>query len=61
VGGRLSRVRRESERFLHLYALNRGILLTPFHNMALMSPQTTEADVDLHTRVFHESGAALVT
>ncbi|MFZ4515329.1 MAG: aspartate aminotransferase family protein [Acidimicrobiia bacterium] len=38
--------------FMHLYALNRGILLTPFHNMALMSPATTEADVDHHTEVF---------
>ncbi len=42
----------ELERFLHLYALNRGILMTPFHNMALMSPATSEADVDLHTQVF---------
>ena len=40
------------EQLLHLYALNRGILLTPFHNMALMSPATTEADVDRHTEVF---------
>jgi glutamate-1-semialdehyde 2,1-aminomutase len=45
----------ELERFLHLYALNRGVLLTPFHNMALMCPATTEADVDLHTRVFAEA------
>ena len=37
---------------MHLYALNRGILLTPFHNMALMSPATTAADVDRHTEVF---------
>ncbi len=43
------------DRLIHLYALNRGILLTPFHNMALMSPATTEADVDLHTRVFEEA------
>lgn len=43
------------ERFMHLYALNRGILLTPFHNMALMSPATTRQDVDQHTRVFHEA------
>jgi glutamate-1-semialdehyde 2,1-aminomutase len=42
----------ELERFLHLYALNRGILITPFHNMALVSPATTEADVDRHTEVF---------
>jgi glutamate-1-semialdehyde aminotransferase len=43
------------ERYMHLYALNRGVLLTPFHNMALMSPATTEADVDLHTEVFREA------
>ena len=43
------------ERYLHLYTLNRGILLTPFHNMALMSPATTAADVDLHTEVFREA------
>ncbi len=42
----------ELERFLHLYAMNRRILMTPFHNMALMSPVTTEADVDHHTEVF---------
>jgi glutamate-1-semialdehyde aminotransferase len=47
------------DRLIHLYALNRGILLTPFHNMALMSPATTEADVDLHTRVFDEAAAEL--
>jgi glutamate-1-semialdehyde 2,1-aminomutase len=49
----------ELDRFIHLYALNRGILLTPFHNMALMSPVTTEADVDLHTKVFEEAAARL--
>lgn len=43
------------ERYMHLHALNRGILLTPFHNMALMSPATTEADVDHHTAVFREA------
>jgi glutamate-1-semialdehyde 2,1-aminomutase len=32
--------------------LNRGILITPFHNMALMSPATTAADVDRHTEIF---------
>jgi glutamate-1-semialdehyde aminotransferase len=48
------------ERFLHLHALNRGILMTPFHNMALMSPATSEADVDLHTRVFTEAVADVV-
>jgi glutamate-1-semialdehyde aminotransferase len=38
--------------FIHLYLLNRGILMTPFHNMALMSPATTAADVDRHTQIF---------
>ena len=47
------------DRFIHLYALNRGILLTPFHNMALMSPATTEADVDRHSDVFDEAARAL--
>ena len=47
------------DRFIHLYALNRGILLTPFHNMALMSPATTEADVDLHSEVFDQAAAEL--
>ena len=49
----------ELERFMHLYALNRGVLLTPFHNMALMSPATTEADVDLHTRIFESAAREL--
>ena len=43
------------ERFLHLYALNRGVLLTPFHNMALMCPQTTMGDIDQHTMIFAEA------
>ena len=45
----------ELERFLHLYALNRGVLLTPFHNMALVCPATTEADIDAHTKIFAEA------
>ena len=45
----------ELDRFLHLWAMNRGILLTPFHNMALMSPATTEAHVDRHTEVFADA------
>jgi glutamate-1-semialdehyde 2,1-aminomutase len=49
----------ELERFLHLWAMNRRILMTPFHNMALMSPATTEADVDRHTEVFAEAVEAL--
>jgi glutamate-1-semialdehyde 2,1-aminomutase len=42
----------ELDDYLHLYLHNRGILLTPFHNMALMCPATTQADVDLHGEVF---------
>jgi glutamate-1-semialdehyde 2,1-aminomutase len=45
----------ELERYMHLYAMNRGILLTPFHNMALMSPQTETEDVDRHSKVFREA------
>ena len=48
------------EALLHLWCLNRGVLLTPFHNMALFSPLHTEADVDRHTEVFGEAIAALV-
>ena len=50
----------ELERFMHLYAMNRGILLTPFHNMALMSPLTAPEDVDHHSRVFREAVKELV-
>ena len=49
----------ELDRLAHLWALNRGILLTPFHNMALMCPATSEEDVDRHTEVFGELAAAL--
>ncbi len=49
----------ELEGFLHLWSLNRGVLLTPFHNMALFSPHHTAADVDRHTEVFAEAVAAL--
>ena len=47
------------DRLVHLWALNRGILLTPFHNMALICPATTEADVDRHTQVLDELASAL--
>jgi len=32
--------------------VNRGIMLTPFHNMALMAPMTTRSDVDAHHEHF---------
>jgi glutamate-1-semialdehyde 2,1-aminomutase len=49
----------ELERLLHLWAMNRGVLMTPFHNMALMSPATTESDVDRHTEGFAQAVEAL--
>ncbi|WKZ48824.1 MAG: aspartate aminotransferase family protein [Anaerolineales bacterium] len=48
------------DRYMHLYMLNRGILMTPFHNMALISPETTQADVDYHTKVFREAVQSLI-
>ena len=47
------------DKYVHLIALNRGILLTPFHNMALMCPATTRAMVDRHAAVFRETAEAL--
>ena len=45
--------------FMHLWAINRGILLTPFHNMALFSPFHTNEDVNRHTAVFESALEAL--
>ena len=50
----------EVDRYLHLFMLNRGILMTPFHNMALMSPPTTADDVDRHTELLREAARTLV-
>jgi len=47
------------DELMHLYLLNRGILMTPFHNMALMCPDTTMADVDRHTEVFGQAVSEL--
>jgi glutamate-1-semialdehyde 2,1-aminomutase len=49
----------ELEEYLHLYLMNRGVLITPFHNMALMCPATTEEQVDRHTEVFGAAVAEL--
>jgi glutamate-1-semialdehyde 2,1-aminomutase len=46
--------------FMHLFALNRGVLLTPFHNMALMCPDTTEEQVDRAVDAFAEATAEVV-
>jgi glutamate-1-semialdehyde 2,1-aminomutase len=48
------------ERFLRLYLTNRGILTTPFHNMALMAPTTTVEDVARHEEILGEALHLLV-
>jgi glutamate-1-semialdehyde 2,1-aminomutase len=50
----------ELEQYIHLRMLNDGFLITPFHNMALMCPDTTAADVDAHTKAFGAMCAELV-
>jgi glutamate-1-semialdehyde 2,1-aminomutase len=49
----------ELDAFMHVFLMNRGVLITPFHNMALMSPATTEADVDAHTEGFAAAAETL--
>jgi glutamate-1-semialdehyde 2,1-aminomutase len=49
----------ELDRYMHLFALNRGILMTPFHNMALIAADVTEADVEAHTQVFRAAVVSL--
>lgn len=59
-GGEAARsVDHELDRYMHLFALNRGILMTPFHNMALIAPSLTESDIDRHTTVFREAVESL--
>jgi len=50
----------ELEAYMHLFALNRGVLLTPFHNMALLSPAHAQDDVERHDEVFSASLASLL-
>ena len=50
----------ELDAFMHLWCMNRGVLLAPFHNMALMAPATTAEDVDRHTEAFTSAVAALL-
>ncbi len=50
----------ELEQYIHLRLLNDGFLLTPFHNMALVSPATTAEDIDAHTAAFRAMCAELV-
>jgi glutamate-1-semialdehyde 2,1-aminomutase len=49
----------ELDDYMHVYMANRGIMLTPFHAMALMSPVTTDEDVDRHHEVFAAAIASL--
>jgi glutamate-1-semialdehyde aminotransferase len=49
------------ERFLHLCPLNRGVLLTPFHNMPLTSPAATEPDIDAQTKIFASATSELTS
>ena len=51
----------ELEQYVHLRLLNEGFLITPFHNMALVSPETTSADIDAHTQAFRAMCADLVS
>ena len=51
----------ELEQYIHLCMLNDGFLITPFHNMALMCPDTTTADVDAHTHAFRAMCADLTS
>ena len=50
----------ELEQYIHLRMLNDGFLITPFHNMALISPDTTAADVDAHTLAFDKMCGELI-
>ena len=50
----------ELDDYLHVFLANRGVLITPFHNMALMCPETTDRDVDRHTEAFGTAVSALL-
>ena len=49
------------EEFLHLYGVNRGVLITPFHNMALTCPATTATQVDTHSALFDDALSAIAS
>jgi glutamate-1-semialdehyde 2,1-aminomutase len=50
----------ELDAYVHLYLMNRDVLITPFHNMALMCPATTTEDVDRHAEAFAAAADELV-
>jgi glutamate-1-semialdehyde 2,1-aminomutase len=45
----LAAINDDADRLIHLYMLNRGVLLTPFQNMCLVAPQTGNDDINRHT------------
>ena len=49
----------ELQQFLQLHAINHGVLMTPFHNMALFSPESTEDDVLRHHQHFEAAATKL--
>jgi glutamate-1-semialdehyde 2,1-aminomutase len=48
------------DEYFHLNLCNRGVLLTPFHNMALICPATSGNDVDMHTELFSSAVESLL-
>ena len=42
------------EQAIHLALLNRGVMITPFHNMMLVCPDTSDADIDRLLAAFDE-------
>jgi glutamate-1-semialdehyde 2,1-aminomutase len=51
----------ELDEYMHLFMCNRGILMTPFHNMALMCPTTKVEEVDQHGELFEAAIRELVS
>lgn len=61
-GGEAARASNDQlDEYMHLYTINRGVMMTPFHNMALMCPNTTKADVELHKDVFNQALSELTS
>jgi glutamate-1-semialdehyde aminotransferase len=49
----------ELQQFLQLHAINNQVLMTPFHNMALFSPESTIEDLKRHDLHFKKAVSAL--
>ncbi|MFZ9751623.1 MAG: aminotransferase class III-fold pyridoxal phosphate-dependent enzyme, partial [Candidatus Nanopelagicales bacterium] len=61
-GGEAARASNDQlDEYMHLYLINRGIMMTPFHNMALMCPTTTKEDVAKHNEIFNQALAELTS